>query len=138
MKRTAIAIATTLAAIGCGVASASSIKGARDIQRYQNAAGSDVQQMPAAPMVDWQALDNHSLAVWTANDKPWLVRVQQPCNGLSSADSVAMTSTDGKVMVGTDAVRVGSAQCKIASIQPIDYAKVADLTGHLKHHGMQM
>ena len=138
MKRVAIAIATTLAATGCVVASAASIEGSRDIQKYEKAAGSDVQQMPASPLVDWQPLNDRSIAVWTASDKPWLVRVSQPCDGLKQADSVALTSSDGKVIVGTDAVKVGTAQCKIASIQPVDYAKVATLTSHLKHHGMQM
>ncbi|MGA9341440.1 MAG: DUF6491 family protein [Rhodanobacteraceae bacterium] len=138
MKQAAIAIATLLAATGCVVASAASIEGSRDIQKYEKAAGNDVQQMPASPLVDWQALNDRSIAVWTASNKPWLVRVSQPCDGLNKADSVALTSSEGKVIAGTDAVEVDGAQCKIASIQPVDYAKVATLTSHLKHHGMQM
>ena len=137
MKNFAIAVAAGLCAGIAGMAVAApvhTIEGARDIQAYQNAAGSDVPQMPATSLVNWQALDDQSLAVWTASDKPWLVRVEQPCDGLTQTDSVAMTSTAGNVVAGTDAVEVGGAHCKIASIQPVDYAKVASMRGEMRHH----
>lgn len=133
MKIITIAAAVALAGFG-SVAAAKSIEGARDIQTYQNAAGDKVAQMPAQSLVDWQALDDQSLAVWTANDKPWLVRVEQPCNGLQQAGSVALTSHDGTVAAGTDAVQLGSEHCKIASIQPVDYSKIVATRTHAARH----
>lgn len=128
-----VAFATALVAT-TSIASAASIQGARDIERFQKAAQSDVPQMPAGALVDWQALDDQTLAVWTANDKPWLVRVDQPCQGLMQADSVALTSRDGKVAAGTDAVELGGTHCKIATIQPVDYTKIVAMRHAERHH----
>ncbi len=132
MKSIVMAVAAALVT-ATSLASAASIEGARDIQKYQKAAESDVSQMPAT-MVDWQALDDQSLAVWTSNDKPWLVRTEQPCPGLMQTDSVALTSRDGEVAVGTDAVELGSTHCKIATIQPVDYSKIVAMHHGARHH----
>lgn len=136
MKRMMMAAAAAFAVGACTAAAAASIEGARDIQAYRNAAGEQVGQMPAASLVNWQALDDHSLAVWTANDKPWLVSVQAPCEGLMQSDNVALTSRDGQVKVGTDYVELGATHCKIASIQPVDYTQVAAVSHTSKGHRM--
>ena len=134
MKSIVTAFAAALVA-STSVTSAASIEGARDIRMYEKAAQSDVSQMPAGSLVHWQALDSQSLAVWTSNDKPWLVRVDQPCQGLMQADTVALTSRDGNVKVGTDAVELGSTQCRIATIQPVDYSKIVAIRhGNTQHH----
>ncbi|WP_300621545.1 DUF6491 family protein [Dokdonella sp.] len=134
MKRLAGVVVALLAA-GAVVASAADrrIEGQRDIQRYQNAAEGEVQQMALPSLVDWQALDDSSLAVWTANDKPWLVRTQGPCSGLATSESVALTSRDGNVKVGTDYVELGATHCKIESIQPVDYARIVARPHHAMH-----
>ena len=136
MKRMLMVAAALLAAGACTAAAAASIEGSRDIQAYRNAAGEQVMQMPASALVDWQALDDQSLTVWTANDKPWLVRLDRACEGLMHSDNVALTSRDGQVKVGTDYVELGATHCKIASIQPIDYARVAAMTLHPGMHRM--
>lgn len=129
-------------AVGAISASASAaernrqVEGRRDIQRYQAAAMSEVQQMTMPGLVDWQALDDSSLAVWTANDKPWLVHTQGPCNGLATSEDVALTSRDGMVKAGSDYVEVGSTHCRIESIRPVDYAKVAATRPHHAMHRM--
>ncbi len=133
MKTVVMVFAAALVA-ATSVASAASVEGTRDIQRYQKAAGNDVSQMPAGALVDWQALNDQSLAVWTANDKSWLVRFEQPCEGLMQAKNVALTSRDGKVAVGTDVVELGSERCKIATIQPVDYAKIVAMHHSMHHH----
>ena len=136
MKINNIGVAILFAAT-CAAASAATIEGSRDIQRYKDAAGGEVSQMPTSSLVDWQALDDQSLAVWTANDKPWLVRVDAPCEGLMQADNVGLTSSSGQTSVGSDFVQAGSKKCKIASIRPVDYAQVAAMhakpTPHRKH-----
>lgn len=136
MKSIVATVFSTLLGSVALTASAASVEGARDIHSYQQAAGDSVSRMPAT-LVDWQALDGQSLTVWTANDKPWLVKVDSSCAGLTSADSVALTSRDGEVAVGTDYVELGSTHCKIASIQPIDYSKVvarhAMMARHMYH-----
>lgn len=138
MKRMLMIAAALVAAGACAAAAAASIEGSRDIQAYRNAAGEQVMQMPASTLVDWQALDDQSLTVWTASDKPWLVRLEGACEGLMHSDNVALTSRDGQVKVGTDYVELGSTHCKIASIQPIDYTRVAAVTHAGMHHHMHM
>ncbi|MBN8727502.1 MAG: hypothetical protein J0H15_07330 [Xanthomonadales bacterium] len=131
MKRIAIAIAATLLAGTAGLATAAGqMEGSRDIHSYQKAAGADVSTMPAGPMVDWQALDGHTLAVWTANDKPWLVNVDQSCMGLKSAKSVSFTSRGNQITAGTDSLKFGDTSCKVDSIRPVDYKQVASMHRH--------
>lgn len=136
MKGIAIAVAATLLVGMTSVASARSIEGARDIHAYQRAAESSVPNMPAGPLVDWQALDGQTLAVWTANDKPWLVSVDQSCAGLMKARSVSLTSENSEITAGTDSVKVGDTSCKIESIRPVDYQKVAAVHHRRVEHRM--
>lgn len=131
MKSIAMMVAAAVLLGVSGVAAARSIEGARDIKTYQKAAGSDVTTMPASPMVDWQALDDHTLAVWTANDKPWLVNVDPSCNGLMAAKTVSFTSRSNEITAGNDSLKLGDTSCKIESIQPVDYKEVA--AAHRRH-----
>ncbi len=137
MKSMLMAGAVAIAVTASAAAAANTVEGSRDIARYQKAAGSEVTQMPLPALVDWQALDDQSLAVWTAHDKPWLVRVEAPCAGLKDSDDVMLTVHGGHVMAGSDYVEVGSGYCKIASIQPVDYAQVAHLNRMSKHKHRQ-
>ena len=115
-----------VAAISLNAFAANQPEGRRDIARYEKAAGQSVTEMPLPSVVDWQALDDQSVAVWTANDKPWLVHVQTPCDvGLKTAENIAFTSGQGTVKAGTDYLEVGSQRCKVASIQPVDYQQIA-------------
>jgi len=132
MKRIAITIAATLLAGAAGVAAAAGqTEGSRDIQAYRKAAGTEVSTMPAGPMVDWQALDGHTLAVWTANDKPWLVGVDDSCDGLASSKAVRFTSHDREVTAGRDSLRTDKGECRVDSIRPVDYRQVAQM--HRNH-----
>ena len=134
MKRLAMATMTAMSFAGIvATAAEPRIEGQRDIERFQRAAGPEVQTMALPGTVDWQALDDGELAVWTANDQPWLVRTQGPCEGLTKAESVALTARDGEVRVGTDYVELGATHCKIASIQSVDYRHVVARPEPLKH-----
>ena len=85
MLQTALA-AGLVAAFSLNAFAADQPEGRRDIARYEKAAGQTVTEMPLQSLVDWQALGDQSVAVWTANDKPWLVKVETPCDiGLSRA-----------------------------------------------------
>lgn len=134
MKGIAMAVAAALLVGMAGVATARSIEGARDINAYQMSAESKVSNMPAGPLVDWQALDGQTLAIWTASDKPWLVHVDQSCAGLMQAKSIALTSENSEITAGTDSVKVGDANCKIDSIQPVNYQQVASMHHHRAAH----
>lgn len=136
MKRIAIAIAATLLAGTAGMATAAGqMEGSRDIHAYQKAAEAEVSTMPAGPMVDWQALDGHTLAVWTSNDKPWLVSVDSSCSGLASARSVEFTSQGREITAGKDSLKVGNSDCRVESIRPVNYQKVAQIhREHMKHN----
>ena len=136
MKKIAIAL-TTVFAVGASAAMAAApIEGSRDIKQYERAAGAQVAQMPGGSMVNWQALDNNSLAVWTAHDKPWLVHTEQACGDLLHNSGVKLSSTGGVIKSGTDYVEVGGTRCKIASIQPVDYSRLMAMEHRpsMSHH----
>ncbi|NCT67967.1 MAG: hypothetical protein GXC76_10040 [Rhodanobacteraceae bacterium] len=136
MKKLAIALTAAALAGVSFVAAAARIEGTRDIKRYEQAAGAAVDQMPGGSMVDWQALDDRSLAVWTANDKAWLVRTDEACGNLMHTSSVQLTSRGGVIKSGSDSVEVGDTHCKIASIQPVDYSRLMamDHRSSMSHH----
>lgn len=135
MKITTGAALIAGVAIAAGAFAASGPEGSRDISMFEKAAGADVQEMPATALVDWQALDDHSVAVWTANDKPWLVKVDAPCDSaVNGAGNIALTSVDGSVKVGQSYLEVGDQHCKVASIQPIDYTRIAAVSHTHAHH----
>lgn len=137
MRKTAL-LTTALALAGAlpVLAWSAQIEGARDIGRYRAAAGDEVRTMPVTGIDNLQALDGSSLAVWTAHDKPWLLGVEQPCDGLAKADDVGFTSHDGVLTAGTDFVTFGSMKCKVTSIRPVDYARIEAGNHHRasKHH----
>jgi len=140
MLQTALA-AGLVAAFSLNAFGADQPEGRRDIARYEKAAGQTVTEMPLQSLVDWQALGDQSVAVWTANDKPWLVKVETPCDiGLSRAENIAFTSEAGAVKSGVDYLEVGSQKCKVASIQPVDYQQVAEASAHshAAHHSSKM
>ncbi len=130
MRKLPIIIAATLLSTATGLAAAANVEGSRDIQTYQKAAEGAVSSMPATPLVDWQALDAHTLAVWTANNKPWLVDVSPACQGLMEASAIRFTSRDNRVTAGTDELKLGDSSCKVESIRPVDYKQVAQLHHH--------
>jgi len=134
-------VAGLVAAFSLNAFAADQPEGRRDIARYEKAAGQIVTQMPLPSLVDWQALDDQSVAVWTANDKPWLVKVDTPCDiGLAQAGNIAFTSEGGVVKSGIDYLEAGSQRCKVASIQPVDYQQVAEASphSHAAHHSSKM
>lgn len=131
MKGIAMMVGAAVLVGVAGTAAARSIEGARDIKTYEKAAGSEVTTMPASPMVNWQALDDHTLAVWTSHDKPWLVAVDPSCSGLMSAKNVAFTSRSNQITAGTDSLKLGNTDCKVESIKPVDYKQVA--ATHQRH-----
>lgn len=128
MKITTGAALVAGLAFSLGAFAASGPEGRRDISTFEKAAGANVQEMPATALVDWQALGDHSVAVWTANDKPWLVKVDAPCDSaVDGAGNIALTSVGGAVKVGESYLEVGDQHCKVASIQPIDYTRIASV-----------
>lgn len=129
-------IAASLLATATGLAAAANMEGSRDIQAYQKAAESAVTTMPATTLVDWQALDAHTVAVWTANDKPWLVDVGASCQGLMDASAIRFTSHDNRITAGTDELKLGNTSCKVETIRPVDYKQVAQV--HRHHMNMKM
>lgn len=130
-----VLVAGILAALSTTAFASAKIEGERDIARYQNAAGQAVEQIPFRTLVDWQALDDHSLAVWTASNKPWLVSVATPCDAsIMSTNDVEFTSQQGTLKAGTDYVKVGNKECRVATIRPVDYKEVAELSRqHMTH-----
>lgn len=109
------------------------VEGSRDLMHYKKAAMAQVEQMPMTSLEDWQALDDSSVVVWTANDKPWLLTLGAACPGLMQAEELKLSSTAGMVTADTDAVEVGSQRCSVNMIQPVNYKKVAHLHRHPMH-----
>lgn len=66
-----------------------------------------------------------TLALWTGVNKAWLLTLQPPCIDIDLPLAIGLTSTFGDVNAGMDYVKYGHGrQCKIESIQKVDYKAV--------------
>jgi len=63
-----------------------------------------------------------SIAVWSAVNKVWLLRVSQPCIRLEDTNAIKITSQmEHKVTARFDYVDFAAQHCQIQEIRPIDY-----------------
>ena len=70
----------------------------------------------------WQSLGPDRLAVWSAVNKVWLLRVSQPCIRLEDTNAIKITSQmEHKVTARFDYVDFAAQHCQIQEIRPIDY-----------------
>ena len=107
----------------------------KNLARYEQFAGTPVESFDMWNLYQWQSLGPDRLAVWSAVDKVWLLRVSQPCIRLEDTNAITITSQMAhKVTARFDYVEFAAQHCQIQEIRPVDYlsmrkAQRAEKTG---------
>jgi hypothetical protein len=97
---------------------------------YRTHAGAPVRSFHFFGHIDsWTPLDDKSVVVWTRPTEAWLLDLSGPCNGLSFAPAIGVTSSGGTVSARFDKVLVRdngpvNIPCIISEIRPIDVKAV--------------
>ncbi|HZP68081.1 MAG TPA: DUF6491 family protein [Rudaea sp.] len=119
--RTLLLTAAMFAVAGTAVADTRATED-KNLARYQQYAGTSVDNFPMWNMYQWQSLGPDWLAVWTAVNDVYLLKVSQPCIRLEDAKGIQVTSQMAhQVTRRLDYVNFGTQHCQIVEIRPVDY-----------------
>jgi hypothetical protein len=95
---------------------------AKNLARFEQFAGAPVESFDMWHMYQWQSLGPDRLAVWSAVNKVWLLRVSTPCIRLEDTKNIAITSQMAhQVTTRFDYVDFDAQHCQIQEIRPVDY-----------------
>jgi hypothetical protein len=93
--------------------------------RYHEFAGPPVDKFAYFGRISgWQSLGRDALVVYTGVNDAYLLTVAPPCNDLTFANRIGLTSTGSTVSARFDSVLVDDRRCQITQIRPVDYAAV--------------
>lgn len=87
--------------------------------RYQDYAGSPIQQFTVMRVTEWSPVSRDELVIWGGINEAWLLKVWDSCWNLEFVDSIAVTQT-GHVISRFDKVLAGENQCPISEIRTVD------------------
>ena len=94
----------------------------KNLARFEQFAGAPVESFDMWNLYQWQSLGPDRLAVWSAVNKVWLLRVSQPCIRLEDTKAITIKSQMAhKVTARFDYVEFAAQHCQIQEIRPIDY-----------------
>ena len=95
---------------------------AKSLARFEQFAGAPVESFDMWNVYQWQSLGPDRLAVWSAVNKVWLLRVSQPCIRLEDTNTIRIVSQMAhKVTARFDFVDFAAQHCQIQEIRPVDY-----------------
>ena len=120
MKSTKLATALFFLA---GLALAASASAERKTIDYEAYAGEPVKQISFFQLYNWQRSNDKEVVLWTKPSAAYYLTLEHTCDGLRSSRVVievgGVASVRGRLSTGDDLI-VGSIQCRVASIRPID------------------
>ena len=94
----------------------------KNLAHFEQFAGAPVESFDMWQMYQWQSLGPDRLAVWSAVNKVWLLKVSQPCIRLEETNAITITSQmTHKVTTRFDYVDFAAQHCQIQEIRPVDY-----------------
>jgi len=94
----------------------------KNLARFEQFAGPPVESFDMWSLYQWQSLGPDRLAVWSAVNKVWLIKVSQPCIRLEDTHAIKITSQmTHKVTARFDYVDFAAQHCQIQEIRPVDY-----------------
>jgi len=94
----------------------------KNLVRFEQFAGPPVESFDMWSLYQWQSLGPDRLAVWSAVNKVWLLKVSQPCIRLEDTNAIKITSQMAhKVTARFDYVDFAAQHCQIQEIRPVDY-----------------
>jgi hypothetical protein len=95
------------------------------LERYTQYAGEPINSFSLLGGVQsWNSVGSNKLLVRTSASHAYLLTVQPPCNDLSFASRIGLTSTGTTVSKGFDSVKVRRERCTITEIRPVDYRQM--------------
>lgn len=126
--KTPIRAALAACMLGLLAACSSTPVGQRQAERdaiYEAAAGAPVKSFRYLDLYSWEALGDHSLAVYTRPSEAWLLDLDGPCPNLQFVNAIAITSFASEVSARFDKVVAGRGiPCIIGQIRPIDVKRL--------------
>jgi Family of unknown function (DUF6491) len=112
------------ASIGAAYADTSATE-LKNLERYQQYAGEPTQDFTMWSLYQWQDLGPDYVAVWSAVNRVYLLKVSKPCVNLDFANGISVTSQmEHKVTARFDYVNFDKQHCQIVEIRPIDYKRM--------------
>src|SRR5262249_23653430 len=107
----------------------------KNLARFEQFAGAPVESFDMWQMYQWQSLGPDRLAVWSAVDKVWMLRVSQPCIRLEHTKAIQIPSQMvHKVTARFDFVEFAAQHCQIQEIRPVDYLAMRKADAAAKGH----
>ena len=117
-----IVLAATLSALCASVFADTPATEQANLERFQQYAGTPVENFTMWKMYKWQGLGPETVAVWTGVNDVYMLKVGLPCTRLQDARAIVVTSKmSHQVNRRMDFVNFGTQQCQILEIRPIDY-----------------
>ncbi len=93
--------------------------------RYHQYAGDPVDSITHLGSFDsWTPIGKHELVVWANINDAYLITVEPPCENILFTDHIGLTQTANRVSQRFDFVKVDHWNCRIKSIQPVDYLQM--------------
>lgn len=95
-----------------------------DLARYQKYAQAPVDHVHYFQVEGFKYLAPDKVAIWFGVNKLYLLTVQTPCNNLSLANGIGLTSNGNMLYSRLDAVTFDHQRCTITRIVPVDELKM--------------
>ncbi|MBP6749635.1 MAG: hypothetical protein KA144_08350 [Xanthomonadaceae bacterium] len=114
------------AVFSASCASAPAVRDAERLALYRNHAGEPVKGFQYyGRFSNWTPLGDSAIAIWVGPSRVWLLDMYGPCSDLDFADTISLSSNNGRVSARFDTVRVHNRgaltiPCRIKEIRPVD------------------
>jgi hypothetical protein len=93
--------------------------------RYHRYAGDPVDSIiHLGPFDSWTPIDKYELVLWTNMNDAYLIKLESPCEDILFADRIRIRRTGSTLSQKFDLVEVDQWNCRIESIQPVDYRQM--------------
>ncbi len=97
----------------------------KNLDRYTPYLQAPVDQFQYWSLYKWQLVGAEKIVVWTTVKDAYLLTVEQPCSQLQWANGITLSTQQSRfVSRRLDYVNADGDRCRIAQIQPIDYARL--------------
>lgn len=102
---------------------------------YERIADEAVASVRFMRLQDWEALDDRTIVLWAGRQEPYLVKLDGNCIGLTFNNTIGVTSVGHRLFAGHDRVLTANSNCRITSIQPLDYGKLQAAKKEMRKDG---
>lgn len=97
----------------------------RNLERFEKYAGAPIESFEFWSLYKWQLVGPEKVVVWSTINDAYLITVEKPCSRLEWTKAIAVTSKQTHMVSSKfDYVKLGSDQCAIEEIRPIDYRRM--------------